>query len=437
MPVKIASLEAENVKRVKAVQLEPAPDGLTVIGGRNGQGKTTVLDAIAWALGGDRYRPSEPHREGSALDPRLKVVLDNGLVVERAGKNSDLKVIDPEGRRAGQQLLNSFVGQLALDLPRFLEATPKEKATALLDAVGIGEELFALEKEEAEAYEKRTVVGQQERQKRALAEEMEFWADVPAEPVSAAELIERQSAILGRNAENQRRRMEAAEASRRTEALTAELMRVDEQLADLKALRSAKVIELQEASETAALAAKTAEELVDEATDAIEADIAEIDAVNAKVRDNLRRADALADADALKEQYDGLTEQVEAARAAKMALLEGADLPLPGLTVEGGELTYLGRRWDGMSGSDQLKVATAIARAVKPECGFVLVDKLEQMDPATLAEFGAWAEAEGLQVIGTRVATDGTCTIVIEDGTSQAPGAAAPEPEAAAPKWVV
>ena len=54
MTVKINSLELENVKRIKAVQLEPAANGLTIIGGKNGQGKTSVLDAIAWALGGDR-----------------------------------------------------------------------------------------------------------------------------------------------------------------------------------------------------------------------------------------------------------------------------------------------------------------------------------------------------------------------------------------------
>jgi hypothetical protein len=69
-----------------------------------------------------------------------------------------------------------------------------------------------------------------------------------------------------------------------------------------------------------------------------------------------------------------------------------------------------------MSGAEQLRVATAIVRATKPECGFVLVDELEQMDPQTLAEFGAWAEVQGLQVIGTRVASDDTCTVVIEDG---------------------
>lgn len=79
--VKIDSLELENVKRVKAVKLEPTSTGLTVIGGRNGQGKTSILDAIAWTLGGDRLKPSNPHREGSTTEPYLRVELSNGLVV--------------------------------------------------------------------------------------------------------------------------------------------------------------------------------------------------------------------------------------------------------------------------------------------------------------------------------------------------------------------
>ena len=66
MSVKINTLEIENVKRIKAVQLAPTKNGLTVIGGSNRQGKTSVLDAIAWALGGDSFKPSSPAREGSA-----------------------------------------------------------------------------------------------------------------------------------------------------------------------------------------------------------------------------------------------------------------------------------------------------------------------------------------------------------------------------------
>lgn len=100
MTIKINKLEIENVKRVKAVKLEPSSAGLTLVGGRNNQGKTSVLDAIAWALGGNKYRPSQANREGSMVAPYLQLTLSNGLVVERKGKNSDLRVIDPDGQKA-------------------------------------------------------------------------------------------------------------------------------------------------------------------------------------------------------------------------------------------------------------------------------------------------------------------------------------------------
>ena len=69
-----------------------------------------------------------------------------------------------------------------------------------------------------------------------------------------------------------------------------------------------------------------------------------------------------------------------------------------------------------MSGAERLKVSTAIVRKLNPQCGFVLLDKLEQMDMTTLQEFSAWLEAEGLQAIATRVSTGSECQIIIEDG---------------------
>ena len=71
--VKINSLEIENVKRVRAVKIVPTQNGLTVLGGRNKQGKTSVLNSIAWALGGNRFKPSNPQREGSVIPPNLKI----------------------------------------------------------------------------------------------------------------------------------------------------------------------------------------------------------------------------------------------------------------------------------------------------------------------------------------------------------------------------
>ena len=153
--IKITNLELENIKRIKAVQLTPSESGLTVIGGNNGQGKTSVLDGIAWALGGDKFKPSQPQRDGSVIPPHLRVTLSNGLIVERKGDRGTLKITDPNGGKGGQQLLNEFIGQLALDLPKFMQATSKEKAQTLLRIIGVGDKLAALEQQEQNAYNQR------------------------------------------------------------------------------------------------------------------------------------------------------------------------------------------------------------------------------------------------------------------------------------------
>lgn len=417
--IKIASFEAENVKRVKAVELKPTENGLTIIGGRNGQGKTSVLDAIAWALGGNRYKPSNAKREGSATDPYLRVELSNGIIVERKGVNSSLKVTDPEGRKSGQSLLDSFLEQLALDLPKFLNASNKEKAETLLQILGVGEDLNKLEQQEEQLYNQRTTVGQLARQKRGAAEEMTFYPDVPIDPISASELIKEQQDILARNGENQRKRQQACQIDGICKELAAQLARLTQQKIELEE----KIEEISESLTKARAdftqANKTAQQLQDESTADIEAKLREIDAINTKVRTNATRANAIAEADELDAHYKDLTEQIEQIRTKRISLLNGADLPLPGLGVEQGALTYNGQAWDCMSGSEQLRVATAIVRALKPNCGFVLIDKLEQLDQETLAEFGAWAQSEGLQVIGTRVGSDDSCQIVIEDGYSK------------------
>lgn len=192
MSIKINTLQIENIKRVKAVALNPAENGLTVIGGKNGQGKTSVLDAIAWALGGDRYRPSNPEREGSTLPPHIKLTLSNGLTVERSGKNSALKVVDTTGKRSGQQLLNEFVEQLAIDLPRFLQASNREKADTLLQVIGVGDRIHELEAKERDVYNRRRMIGQDADRKRKYADELPFYPAAPKELVSALDLIRQQ-----------------------------------------------------------------------------------------------------------------------------------------------------------------------------------------------------------------------------------------------------
>ena len=425
--IKINKLEIENVKRIKAVKIEPTANGLTIVGGNNNQGKTSVLDSIAWALGGEKYRPSKAQRDGSTIPPTLHIVMSNGLVVERKGKNSSLKVTDPSGNKGGQQLLNEFVEQLALDLPKFMESSGREKAQTLLKIIGVGDQLDVLDKKEKELYNSRLAIGRIADQKKKFANEQPYFPDAPKEMVSPSELIRQQQEILARNGENQRKRDRLNEITMNKHRVFDDIGRLDEQIATLQKQKEQLTEEYNQAVRDEETARKTVMELQDESTAELEASLANIEEINRKVRANLDKDKAEEDALDYQNQYAALTEKINQTRQAKSDLLQSAELPLPELSVQDGELVYKGQQWDNMSGSDRLKVSTAIVRKLNPKCGFVLLDKLEQMDCETLNEFGRWLEQEGLQAIATRVSTGDECSIIIEDGYVKETGSASPK----------
>jgi len=409
--IKINSLELENVKRVKAVKLEPTASGLTVVGGKNNQGKTSVLDAIAWALGGAKYKPSQAQREGSLVEPQLHIELSNGMVVERLGKNGTLKVTDPSGQKGNQSLLDGFISQFALDLPKFMEADKNTKAKILLQIIGVGDKLSVFDKQESELYNRRTEIGRIADQKKKYADEMVQWDGVPEDIVSAAELIQQQQEILARNGRNQ-------ELRNQVKNLEAQKTLLEQRIAETQKTLNTMHEQMAELQDKLVIANTNAKDLQDESTAELEESIANIDSTNAKVRDNLNKQRAQEEADEYKRQYEDLTTQIEDIRNARMDLLNGVEMPLQDLSVQDGELIYKGQKWDNMSGSDQLKVATAIVRKTNPKCGFVLLDKLEQMDIDTMNEFGHWLQENNLQAIATRVSTGDECSIFIEDGYS-------------------
>ena len=420
--MKITTLEMANVKRIKALRLVPSEKGLTIIGGKNSQGKTSVLDAIAYGLGGGKYRPTNLRREGAVGDTFIHIETDNGLVIDRKDGERSLRVRDEQGNSSGQKLLDRFISELAIDLPKFHNAPSKDKAKMLLHALGVDAEIAKLDADEKAKFDTRTVIGRQADQKEKAAKDMEWYEDAPAEPVSVKELIERQQAILARNGHRQEC---AARRDRNAKRLEEVMARMAE-LADERVTLVAEIEKDEKAVAEAGAAESTAE---------IEASITNIEETNRKVAVNAERARRIADADALRDQYDALTKEIEDVRKAKLKILEGAKMPLDGLTVENGELLLDGKAWDCMSGSQQLVVDCAIASRLNPECKFILLDKLEQFDLDTLAEFGKWLEAQDLQCIATRVSTnsDGECSIVIEDGEAEAEAGAVAVPFAKKP----
>lgn len=400
--MKITLLEITNLKRLKAVRVEPTDAGLTIIGGRNAQGKTSVLDGIAYALGGENYRPSNLRRDGAIAETAIHIETDDGLVIERKGKNSSLSVTDSTGKRQGQSLINTLVSKLAIDLPKFLNSSDKEKAETLLQILGIGDELDKLDREEKAKYDTRTQVGRMAEQKKKAAADMPYHEDVGTEPVSIADLVKQQQEILGRNGVKQKLAADLEANKRQVESYRAQLKEIEETVSRLEA-------DIKKAE---------AEDLSLEDTSELEAQIKDFEETNRKISENKAKQTREEEADDLQDQYDTLTTEIEDVRKRRMDLLAKADLPYPGLSVKDGLLLLDGKAWDCMSGAQQMIVGSAIASRLNPNCRFVLLDKLEQLDLDTLKEFDEWLKGQDLQCIATRVSTnsDGECSLVIEDG---------------------
>jgi len=426
-PVKIVSLEVENVKRLQAVFLEPAQDGLTVIGGDNRQGKTSVLDAIMATIGGERYAPTKALREGSDKGSAV-VTLSNGLVVTRSftPRGSYLKISDPEGRKGGQALLNEFLCETALTQKKFMDADDKAKARILLEIIGV--DLTPYEERHASLYKEREGIGRLRDRAKGHAESMPYNADVGTEILTPSDIMAELERMVAHNSKNMEIRNKAEaykENLRRQQNKVADCKHtiddLKERLAEAEAELEIRQGELDKRQREFDIANDVAKATIgnDKDTTKMKERLAQIEDTNAEVRKNLEREKALAEAEGYAEEYRALTGQINQVEEEKKALLDGAEMPLKGLTIDAGALAYNGIPWDGISGADQLRIATSISRKLNPKCGFVLIDKLEQMDGKTIREFGTWLKAEGLQAITTRVSTGAECDIIIEDGRVQ------------------
>ena len=420
--VKIVSFDIENVKRVQAVRVTPTETGLTTIGGDNRQGKTSCLDAIMSALGGEKYSPNDPIRDGSKK-AQVIVKLSNGITVTRlfTDKGTYLKIDAPHSNKSGQGLLNEFINSFALNLSSFLTATDKARADIVLEIIGV--DLTPFDEKSAKLEADRLAVGRLEVKAKGHAESMPYDEPAGTTLLTPTDIMAELERMVNANAKNR-------EIREKAEAWEANIKRQNEKFKDAqeRTLDAKKRLERAEAAgkeqyhiicnmkEDYKKAIEASENLKDEDTSELKTKLAEIDAMNARIRQNLERDKAFEDVATNHEEYLNLQHQIENIRDEKQALLNGAHMPLEELSVENSILTYKGHAWDCMSHAEQLVAATAICQAINPNMGFVLIDKLESMDIKTLNEFGAWLEKEELQAITTRVSKGSENSVIIEDG---------------------
>lgn len=437
---KIIELRATNVKRLRAITL-PIADGLNVIAGKNGAGKSSVLDAIEMAFGGKGAIPKRPVRAGEEK-ASIVVRLDNGIVVTRHIKpdgETTLKVTNDEKATfsSPQAMLDALLGKLSFDPLAFSRMRPAEQYETLRRLMGV--DTSEVDAARARAFDERTEVGREMRRLEGELAGITVRPDAPAEPVSVAALTTELEAA--RAFENRVRdlladaarahkvvadgRQEYARTKARVDAGERQLAALRDQIEKITATVRADEAELRrieaqgkEAASEADVLSARADELRAQTPDidAIRARINAVEETNAAVRERARHADVAARLEAKRSETAALTEKIAELDAQRTAMIEAAPLPMPGLALGDGGVLLNGLPFEQASGAEQLRASVAIGAALNPKLRVLLVRDGSLLDRDGLRMLGELAAERDCQVLLERVDTTDGIGVVIEDG---------------------
>jgi len=233
-PIKIETLRIRNFKRIKVAELEFKPEGVTILGGENCQGKSTFLDAICALLGGKKYLPTNPHNiDANGATAVARIELSNGIEVELSGDKSTLK-IKVDGKKGNQGTLKEFLNEFALDINKFMRATETDKGKMLIEHLGIGEQLAFLDTKIQNNVEERTVVGRDRDRKIQLAEACQTFENVPEVRVDVTTLMAELRRLEAENNEHQDRLDEMERIRNKASEKRAEIQKLEAEIAQLK-----------------------------------------------------------------------------------------------------------------------------------------------------------------------------------------------------------
>lgn len=416
-PLKIVKLEAENVKRLRAVEIQPDPnDPLVIIRGDNNNGKTSVLDSISYALGGKDVHPPKVIREG---EEHAAVVLDLGeLVVERrwtSNEKSTLKVKSKDGGTfpSPQSMLDKLVGRLSFDPLSFMRLEKKAQVEALRKLVGI--DFRPLDARRGELYQERTVNNRVLEQHRARLKAM---PDTPiAEPVDVRALLQqieqlkdKRRAVAELDTKIGTKKVIRTETGSRLARTRQEIQRLEAEAARLEV----EYRKLDEEMQALQMDLDMAPDFNPEIT-AAEEKLASAEAINAVARQAEDRKKVAATVAEVEKKTEQLTASITEVDDAKAKALAAAKFPVPGLSFTEDGILLNEVPLEQASASEQLRVSVAMGLALNPTLRVLLVRDGSLLDSKSLRMVAELAQAAGAQV-WVEVVGKGGVGVVIEDG---------------------
>lgn len=415
----IIGLEATNVKRLRAIEITPNPkENTVIIGGRNGQGKSSVLDSIMYALAGKSTLPEMPIREGAASG---KIAVDLGeFVVTRtltqAGGTLVVKPKDGDAYKSPQAILDSLCGNLSFDPLAFTREKPEKQLETLRKLVGL--DFTAQDKAHDDLYNQRTNVNREVTQLKARLATMPKHEGAPESQVSVSALMAELEAANKTNGENRSKRMALGadrdsfdKAERAVRATEAEIEKLHARLAQEKETRLGISKRLQE-SEAIVSA------LTDIDTAPITAKIKGAETVNAQVRANTARAEVIESLADKEKDASKLSFKIDEIKEDKAKKLAAAKFPLPELSFDDSRVLLNGKPFTQGSAAEQLRASVAIGLALNPKLRVILIRDGSLLDDDSMADIARLASEKGAQIWIERVCTEASeCTLLIEDGS--------------------
>ncbi|MFP5223139.1 MAG: AAA family ATPase [Acidobacteriota bacterium] len=414
----IVSLETSNVKRLKAVQITPDGRGLVIVGGNNGQGKSSVLDSILYALGGASTHCQQPVRFGEDK-ARIVCTLDSGLVIQRtftATGGTALTVTNGDGEKftSPQKMLDAMVGRLSFDPLEFSRMDAKSQLATLKALVGL--DFAALDAQRKALYDERTLINRDAKAAWAGVEGTPFYEGVPEVETSASELMtelkRRQEVNAGIDVRFKNYGELTAQIKRGVDhiaGLEAQIAQLQKQLDESRTYKAS--LERQATTEHAAL-----QSIVKEDEASILAQLDDIQALNGKVAANAQRRELSAKAQAMQAKAAKLTAQIENIDAQKNAQLTAAKFPVPGMSFNEDGVLLNGIPFAQASDAEKIRVSVSMGLAMNPQLKVVLIRDGSLLDHNSLAVIASMAAENGAQVWIERVGEGDECSVIIEDG---------------------